>query len=416
MQIKKVDVIVVGGGVIGVSVAYYTASQGASVLLIERGRLGSGSSYGNSGLLVPSHCQPLPSPGVIAKGLRYLLEPEGSFYIRIRPDMSLAKWLWKFCRSCNEKHLYHSIGVFRKLSLESLELHQELAALGGSEYEYAQDGLLTLYSDDKAFKEAQDYASSMKTYGIEAAVLDGDGVRNMEPEVGPQVIGGLFHSIDGRLNPAAFVAWLAREAAAKGVQYLTDTEVFWLEAGHRKVTTVVTTHGDFQADQIVLAGGAWIPRLARQLGARIPIRAAKGYSLTFDRPENSPKLPLLLDDARVAVTPYSGALRLAGTLELTGMDLDIDRSRLEAIRTQTYRYLPRLGGMSIKEIWPGLRPCTPDGLPIFGRLRPYSNILIAGGHGTKGMLLGPVTGKYMSQMLAGVSIGMMERSLKPNRF
>lgn len=417
MQAKKmVDVIVIGGGVVGVSIAYYTASQGASVLLIEKGPLGSGSSYANSGLLVPSHCQPLPSPGVISKGLRFLLERQSPFYIRLGLDMDLVRWVWKFCRSCNEKHLYHSVGVFRKLSMESLELHKELAEQGASEYQYAQKGLLTLYSDDKAFEEGRDYASRMKTYGIEAEVLSAEKVRDMEPGVGPQVVGGLFHGIDGRLDPAAFVSWLGRQAEAKGVEYLTDTEVFWFESSRRKVTTVVTTRGDFQADQVVLAGGAWTSRLARLLGVRIPIRAAKGYSLTFKRPENAPKIPLLLDEARVAVTPFSDSLRLAGTLELSGMDRTIDRSRLEAILTQTYRYLPKLGGMEVKEIWPGLRPCTPDGLPVLGRLRPHTNVFIAGGHGTKGMLLGPVTGKYMSRMLAGDSIGMMERSLRPDRF
>jgi D-amino-acid dehydrogenase len=416
MQTRKVDVIVVGGGVIGVSIAYYTASRGASVLLIERGRIGSGSSYGNAGLLVPSHCQPLPSPGVISKGLRYLLDPAGPFYVRLRPDMDLARWLWSFCRSCTQRHLYHSVGIFRKLSIESLELHQELAARGGSEYEYTQKGLLTLYSEEKSFNEGQDYASLMKSYGIEATVLSSGQVREMEPHVGPRVIGGLFHGIDGSLDPAAFVGWLARETEAQNVQYLTDTEVFWLEASHRKVTKVSTTHGDFRGDQIVLASGAWIPRLALQLGIKVPIRAAKGYSMTFQRPENSPMLPLLLDDARVAVTPYSSTLRLAGTLELSGMDPSIDRARLEAILSQTYHYLPTLGGMDIKEIWAGIRPCTPDGLPVLGKLHPYSNVFIAGGHGTKGMLLGPVTGQYMSRMLSGESIGMMERSLKANRF
>lgn len=416
MQMNKKDVIVVGGGVVGVSIAYYTALEGASVLLIERDRIGSGSSHGNAGLLVPSHCQPLPSPGVMAKGLRYLLERDSAFYIRLRPDLGLAKWLWRFCRSCNDKHLYHCVGVFRKLSMESLDLHKELAQRGGAEYEFAQNGLLTLYTEEKSFQESQDYAARMRTYGIESMVLNGDEVREREPEAGPQVIGGLFHGIDGSLDPAAFVAWLSREAQAVGVEFATNTEVFGLEAEHRRITKVVTTRGDFLADQVVLASGAWIPYLARQLDLKVPIRSAKGYSMTFQRSANAPHLPLLLDEARVAVTPYEESIRLAGTLELTGDDLAIDRRRLESIRIQAHRYLPRLGDLKITEIWPGLRPCTPDGLPIFGRLRPYSNLLIAGGHGTKGMLLGPVTGKYLSQMLMGRSIGMMERSLRPNRF
>jgi D-amino-acid dehydrogenase len=416
MQNEKVDVIIIGGGVIGVCIAYYAASEGASVLVLDKNGIGSGSSHGNAGLLVAGECRPLPSPGVISDGLRYLSDPDGPLYIRFSADFDLMRWLWKFCRSCNEKHLHHSIGIFRKLGSESLALHEELAQAGGASYEYRHDGLLTLFTTEKSISENREYSARVRSYGIETEVLSGEEVRERVPAAGPGIVGGLLRKIDGCLDPAAFVGWLAGEAESRGVMFLPGTEVFWLETGHRRVTRVVTTRGDFAGEQVVLAAGAWNHQLARYLRSNVPLQPAKGYSLTFHRPENAPEIPLLLEEARVAVTPFADSLRLAGTLELAGMDLVLSRRRLKAIEAQTYRYLPRLGGMEIKEIWRGLRPCTPDGLPIFGWLRPYDNVLIAGGHGTKGMLLGPVTGKYVSRMLGGQSIGMMERSLRPNRF
>jgi D-amino-acid dehydrogenase len=417
MQPNRTDIIVIGGGVIGVSIAYYSALNGASVLVIDRNQIGSGgSSSGNAGLLVPSHCNPLPNPGVIAKGIKCLLDPEGPFYIRMRSNKDLAGWLWKFYRCCNEKHLYHCVGIFRKLGSESIQLHQELAAAGGDKYQFSQNGILKLFLSEKAFEEAQEDAGGVKSCGAGSKILTGEEVRDLEPAAGSQVVGGMLSSIDGSIDPGCFVKWLARESEKIGVRFLSDTEAFWLTTDRRKVNGVMTTRGELSADQVVLASGAWLPLLVSQLGVKIPLQAAKGYSLTYRAPHHGPRLPMLLEEARVAVTPLKETLRLSGTLELSGLDLTINRKRLKAIATQTYHFLPKLGKLDIKEVWRGLRPCTPDGLPVMGRLHPWSNVYVAGGHATKGMSLAPATGKYLSKILAGESIGMLERSLRPNRF
>ncbi len=416
MQPRKNDVIIIGGGVIGVSVAYYAADLGASVLVIEKNHIGAGSSCGNAGLLVPSHCNPLPTPGVVARGIRYLFNPEGPFYIHFRADLELVRWLWRFYRFCNAKHFYHCVGIFSKMGRESLQLHRQLADLGGHRYQFRQDGMLNLYITDQAFQEAREDVVRVKSCGEHSVILDADEARELEPAAGVRVVGGILNKIDGCIDPLEFVKWLAEKAREKGVRFLVDTEVFWLKTDRRRVSKVVTTRGDFEAGQVVLATGAWLPLLAAELEAKIPIEAAKGYSMTFAKTPGAPQIPLILEEARVAVTPFADALRLAGTLELSGLDLAIGRRRLKAIESETYRYLPKLGGLEIREIWRGLRPCTPDGLPVIGRLRPWSNVFVAGGHATKGMSLGPVTGKYLSQMLVGESIGMLERSLSPNRF
>lgn len=416
MLSRKVDVLIVGGGVIGVSTAYYAASIGASVLLVEKGNIGSGSSHGNAGLLASGHCTPLPGPGVLAEGLTSLMDPGGPFYIRPRLEVELLRWMWRFYRSCNEKHYDYAVGILKKLCAEGLELHREMAAIGGDEYEYAQRGLITLYLSGKSLDGARRHAAKMRELGVESTFLSGDRVRELEPQVGPRVASGIRHPMDGHIDPGAFVRWLAAKAAEKGAYFLTDAEIYRFEADRRKVTRVMSTRGEIRADQVVLAGGAFIPQLAGQLGVRIPIQAAKGYSYTFSRTCCGPGFPLLLGEARVAVTPYAETLRFAGTLELAGLDFGINERRLQALRSRACAYLPQLGEMPVKEIWRGLRPCTPDGLPVLGRLHPHLNVVVAGGHGTKGMLLGPITGKYVSRVLAGLSPGEIEGPLSPRRF
>jgi D-amino-acid dehydrogenase len=413
---RNADIVIVGGGVIGVCVAYFAAYEGASVIVIERDRIPCGSSYGNAGLLVTSHYQPLPSPRIIAEGMRELFKPSGAFSILPRADLGLMSWFWKFYRSCSEKHLLHAMSVFRQLGQESFLLHCDLAERGGSHYEYEQRGVLSLYTTFKGFEEARKGADLMKKYGVQWIALSSQEVQQRDPSIRTQVAGGILHPRDGRLQPAAFVEWLAGEARSRGVQFSTDTEVFGFGKTQRRVDKVHTTRGDIQGDQVVLAAGAWTSSLSRKLGVRLPIEGGKGYSFTFERPQTSPQYPLLLEELRVALTPFNGTFRATGVLELSGLNLTIDERRLRGIQQQASIFMPELRDMKLLEIWRGLRPCTPDGLPILGRLHPWNNVWVASGHATKGMSLGPATGKWMSDLLSGKSLGSVERSLAANRF
>jgi D-amino-acid dehydrogenase len=173
------------------------------------------------------------------------------------------------------------------------------------------------------------------------------------------------------------------------------------ETAGRRIAAVRTTRGDFRPGQVVLAAGAWSPAVARDLSLKLPIQAAKGYSLTFRRPDSAPSLPLVLSEARVAVTPMGPLLRFAGTLELAGMDLSFNRRRVDAIRQGPHRYLAGLEDLELVERWRGLRPVTPDGLPIVGRAPGCENLIVAAGHAMIGQSLGPITGKLVAQMACG---------------
>jgi D-amino-acid dehydrogenase len=411
---ERADVIVIGGGIIGVCVAYFLAERGINAILLERNEICSGASYGNAGLVVPSHSVPLPTPGVVEKGLKWLLNPESPLYIRFRLDLELMSWLWRFWRFCTEEHVRRSLPILVAMQQESLRLFEQFAA-GGLKFSFWRKGTMTVFNTQKAFEEGVREADLLKGHGIKFQVLFGEKVREKEPFLKESVVGGIYFPDDAHLDPAQFVLALAKEVEQKGVKVLTQTEVIELQVRENIVESVVTTRGQFKADTIVLAAGAWSSNLVRNLGIKIPIQPAKGYSITFYEPNLCPSIPLMLSEVRVAVTPLNGRLRFGGTLELAGLDLSINQRRVEAIRRGATQYLPQIEAKR-EEVWRGLRPCTPDGLPIIGRPRKFDSLVIASGHGILGVSLGPVTGKLVAQLVCGEPLDFDIQPLSPDRF
>jgi D-amino-acid dehydrogenase len=246
-------------------------------------------------------------------------------------------------------------------------------------------------------------------------VLDGPAARAMEPALRPDVVGGIFFPEDALLVPDRFVKGLGRVLATLGVELRMATEVLGFRASGNRVTVVETTRGPLDADLVVLAAGAWAPGVARALGLRLPIQPAKGYSLTHRRPANGPNIPLLPAEARFSITPMGDLLRFGGTLELAGLDLSVNSRRVEALRRSARRYLVDLE-LELLEIWRGLRPCTPDGLPLLGRSARLTNLVVAAGHAMVGMVLGPVSGKLVAQVAAETAPLADITLLDPQRF
>jgi len=416
MNDRQTDVLIVGAGVVGLSVAYYAASAGAKTVVIEKGEIGSGSSWGNAGLVVPSFFEPLPGPGVIGEGVKHLFDQKGYFGINFRPDPRLFAWLLRFATHCNRREFYLHSELFMRLNQEGLQVHLELARLGGREYDFSQKGLLYLFLTSKRLAQARERAARARDAGIASEVLTGEEVRAKEPAAGREVIGGIHYATDAGLDPARFVEWLAKQAAAWGVRIMTHTEVFDFHLGRNCVNSVLTTKGEFKTEQVVLAGGAWLAPLGRRLGVNLPIEGGKGISQTFSRPKMTVRQPLILEEHHVAVSPLSHSLRITGALELSGLDLTLNPDRVRGIHRSAGCYLPLVEPLRPAEIWRGLRPCTPDGLPLVGRLQSLNNAIVAGGHDTRGMTLGPLTGQHVARLLAGQSFGDYEPMLSPARF
>ncbi len=388
----------------GINAAYRLAVRGLSVHVVDKGEVGMGSSYGNAGLVVPSHSIPLPAPGVMAQGLRWMFNQESPFYIKPRLDRQLASWLWKFRGACSRAQVERAVPVICELSMRSVGLFEELAALPGLEFDFEQCGILLSCPDQETMKEGEKEAAHLRHVGLEVDILDGRQVAGLDVGVEVACVGGVYFHQDGHLSPYRFVSGLARKANEAGAELHPQTEVLGFDRRGGQLAAVRTTRGVFAPRQVVLATGSWTPGLAAALGLRLPIQPAKGYSITFARPSESPRLPIMLAGAKVAVTPMGDKLRFAGTLELAGMDFSINRRRVEAIMKAVPQQLPQLDprGMQLEEIWRGLRPCTPDGLPFIGRARGRAsprNLVVAAGHAMIGLSLGPITGHLVSQVV-----------------
>ena len=394
------DVLVIGGGAIGVCSAYYLNQAGRSVTLIERGDICSGSSYGNAGLIVPSHSIPLAAPGVIAKGLKWMLNPESPFYIKLRFDRQLISWLWKFRKACSETQMRRAIPVIRELNFASLRLYDELAGIEDLDFGYEKRGMAIIFRTEKGFQDGIKEARLMEKNGIETRVLkeqDVDDMANTETSA----VGGVYYPQDAHINPHRYVQGLADYAAEKGVDVRTSTEVLAFESSGGRVNSIKTTRGDFSAEEIVLAGGTWSGEIAKNLGINLLIQPAKGYSGTFKRTADCPDIPFGLAESKVVLTPMGDTMRIAGTLELAGLDQSVNMRRVQAVLKSIPAYFPEIDSdaLELLEIWRGLRPCTPDGLPYLGRSQQYDNLTIAAGHAMIGMSLSPITGKLVSQIV-----------------
>jgi len=415
---RKTETLVIGGGAIGICCAYYLNKLGKNVAVVEKDDICAGSSYGNAGLIVPSHSIPLAAPGVIVQGLKWMFNPESPFYIKPRFQREFLSWLWKFRGACNERRVRRAIPVLQSISVASLKLFEELTALEGVDFGFEKKGKLEIFRTLKSFNNALKDEHLLKEFGIENQMLEGHDLKEFLAGLQTTAVGGIYRPLDAHLIPDRFVRRLARHIEKEGVRLLKSVEVIGFEVSGRKVTNVKTTRGDISAAEVILAGGSWSADLARELNIRLMIEPAKGYSLTFKRPATGPSIPLMLSEAKVAVTPMEDTIRFAGTLELAGFDLSVDNRRVKAILKAVPAYLPDLepDNLELIEIWRGLRPCSPDGLPYIGRTRKYDNLIVAAGHGMLGISLAPITGKIVSQLAANQTPAIDIAALGIERF
>jgi D-amino-acid dehydrogenase len=411
------DVLVIGGGVIGVCAAYYLLEEGRQVTILERDAVCSGSSYGNSGLIVPSHSIPLPVPGAATRALKWMLDPESPFYIRPRFSLDLFSWLWQFRAASTERRMRNSVRVLIELSQASIALYDELIAQEQIECNYHRRGLLILYKTARGYREGLREAQMIQEHGLKTEQMTGLEVHEMEPHVRSDIAGGVYHQGDAHLDPAKFVHGLASSVRELGGTIQEGVEVLGFETSGNRIVTVNTAQGAYHPEQVVLATGSWSPGLVRDLRLKLPVQPAKGYSVTFKRGRNSLTLPLLLSEAKVGVNPMGPVMRLAGTLEFSGLDLTINSRRVNAmIRAAGDYLLDGLESASAENAWSGLRPCTPDGLPVIGAASSLSNLVVATGHAMLGMTLGPITGKLVAQIVCRQVPTVDLAALSPDRF
>ncbi|MFZ9935757.1 MAG: NAD(P)/FAD-dependent oxidoreductase [Luteolibacter sp.] len=410
-------VVIVGGGVVGLSAAYHCLLAGRAVRVIERGGEHSPNcSTGNAGMVVPSHFVPLAAPGMIAKGLRWMFNPESPFYIRPRPSAELIRWGWLFWRHANAGHVACSRELLRDLNLESRRLFAELA--GEADFGLQQRGLLMLCKTSKALEEEADLAAAAAEIGIQARVLDPRETARLDPGIAMDVAGAVHFPQDCHLDPGRFLDTLRRRVLAMGGEVTGSTVADGFEIADGRVSALRAAGERHEGSHFVVAGGVWSPALLRQLGLRLPMQAGKGYSLTLPAPRELPELCSILVEAKVAVTPMGAKLRFAGTMEIGANDLRIDRRRVRGIVRSVSSYFPefRVDDFDGIEPWVGLRPVSPDGLPYLGKVPAIDNLIVATGHAMMGLSLGPVSGRLVADLVAGEKTHIGIGKLAPARF
>ncbi len=412
-------VLVIGGGVVGLSTAYYAARRGAEVMVVERGGADrDGCSFGNAGFVVPSHFVPLAAPGIVGQALRWMGNPASPFYVRPRWDWDLLQWGWKFYRAATAAHVARCAPLLRDLNFASRTCYEEWAAEAGDGFGLVKKGLLLLCQTPRAWEEEGKLAVRACELGVPAEVLDARAAAQREPGVRMNIAGAVYFPKDCHLDPARLMAWLQPTLARSGVGFCWHTDVNGWRVEGRRLVAAVAGGREFAADEFVLCGGVWSAGLARKLGLAMPMQAGKGYSLTLPQPRHVPECCAILTEARVAVTPLGPRLRFGGTMELAGLSLEINPVRVRGIIHAVQRYYPDFSPADFADVppWSGLRPCSPDGLPYLGRTARYTNLTIAAGHAMMGLSLGPISGKLVAALLAGEAPALDLALLSPDRY
>jgi len=413
---NKGKVIVLGGGVIGLCSAYYLKNSGFEVTILDKGDFSSGTSFGNAGMIVPSHFVPLAQPGMIAKGIKWMFDAESPFYVKPRFSRSLLDWGWKFYQHSSEKHVKGAAQLLKELNLESKKLYVSLCDQL-EDIKIDEKGLIMYCQTQRALDEEAALADQAMKLGLKAVVMDNQQLNDLDSNLTLDVKGGVYFPEDAFFSPKLFLEKLKSDLKAAGVKMVSHVDDLKFVA-HEDLKSIDTNQGLFSADQFVISAGVWTGKLAQFLGLNIPMQPGKGYSFTLEHPVETPSICSILTEAKVAVTPMSEGLRFAGTMEIGALNFDVDQRRVHGIKKSIGKYFPsfKMTDFNEAKIWTGLRPCSPDGLPYIGRTKKLPNVLLATGHGMMGMSLGPITGKLIAEIAANQSPGIEISKLAVERF
>ncbi|RMF42444.1 MAG: FAD-dependent oxidoreductase [Planctomycetota bacterium] len=397
---------VIGGGIIGLSCAWYLARRGHRVTVLDRGLIGSGCSHGNCGLVCPSHVLPLAEPGMLGMGLRALFHPRGPLRISPRPNLRRWHWFWMFARRCNRTDMLESARAIQPLLQSSLAEFQRWVADERLACEWQQKGLLFVYRDQRAWQAYRRTNDLLQLeFGEPAEEVNADEVRELEPALNDSVCGGWYYAHDTHLRPDLLLTSLRDRLAASGRVLLRENvAVASLDGQDSSCRAIVCADGSRVAvDGVVVATGAHANEFASMLGAALPVEPGKGYSVTVPPPSPTPAIPLIFPESRVAVTPFRNSLRLGSVMEFVGYNAQIPAWRIEYLKARAADYLrfPQSAIDGEQSRWFGWRPMTPDSVPIIDRSPRWVNAWVATGHNMLGLSMGPATGRLVAELVDG---------------
>lgn len=410
---------IIGGGIVGLFSAYFLQEAGHEVHIFDKGDFSDGCSFGNAGMITPSHFIPLAAPGVIAQGMRWMFDASSPFYIKPRLDLDLAHWLWRFYRSCNHRQANAAMPVLLDFNLEGKKLYREFYRKTGIDFKLEERGILMLYKTTKKEKEELETAEKAATLGIETKHLNQQQINDFEKGTTVDALGGVYWPSDAHLHPNILMGHLIHLLKIKGAVFYINKSVTNFEKKKNKITAIFCGNEKYEADTTVVTLGSWSAILLKKLGINLLIQDGKGYSVTLNQPAERPQYATLFSEAKVAVTPMGSDLRFGGTLELGGLNSGINKKRIKGILNAIPQYYPniKVEMPEEKNIWRGFRPVSPDGLPYIGRIKKYDNLIVATGHAMMGISLAPATGKMLQDIILEKKVNDHYLSFfDPNRY
>jgi D-amino-acid dehydrogenase len=403
-------VLIIGGGIIGLCSAYYLRKEGHSVTVIDKSDISSGASFVNAGYISPSHIVPLSAPGMVKNGIRMMFNQASPFYLKPRFDLDFFKWAWNFNKSATAKHVIKSAPVIKEITVFSRDLFEQMKNDQLFDFHFEKKGLLMSYQTSKFEKKESNLASIARDQGLKVEHIDKQKLREMEPKMKAE--GAFYYLDDAHSTPDDFMKSLYSYLKTQGVQFFTNEEVVDFEKNSANITSIITNQQQIKFDELIIASGSWSPILAKKLGIKMLVQAGKGYRINVKR-NTEINYPAILTELNTAVSPMDGFTRFGGTMEIAGVNTNINKIRVQQIANNAKVFYPSIAITSdeIESAACGLRPVSPDGLPFIGRSNKLENVCFATGHAMMGWSQAHATGKLISEI-----ISEKETSLNLNPF
>ena len=413
-------VVVLGGGIIGLSSAYYLSESGHDVTLIDKTDISTNCSYGNAGYVCPSHFIPLATPGIVKQGLKWMWDSRSPFYVQPRFDLSLIDWGLKFMKAATAEKVAKAAIPLRDIAILSKKYYEEWTQLPQFNFAYEQKGLLEIFQTDAGAAHAEHTVHKAHELGLsDTVLLSYDQLQALEPQTKLNAKGAIHFKCDAHLYPNKLMQQMIAHLKQAGVVFKTNEEVIGFENIHGNITKVKTDQSIYDADTVVIATGSWSRELAAKMQVKIPLVAGRGYSVTLENSTYTINHPAVLIEGRAALTPMDGnKIRFGGTMEITSTNTPPRIERVEGLLAAVKRFYPEFDVPvpAIDNIWYGFRPCSADGLPYIGRTNRWKNVVMATGHSMLGLSLGAGTGKLVNEIVNEESLSMDLTPFNPNRF
>lgn len=411
-------VVVVGGGVVALASAYRLAKAGCSVTVIESATVGAAATHGNAAKIALAESGPVPAPGVVLQGLRWMLKPDSPLHVKASLAPNFLKFMATMARHCNAEDFRRGLETHLRMASDANDLLDEYQR-DGVDFEMHSSGVLLAFETTERYEAHSASLPIYADFDIEPEHLDRDGVQRVEPALSHGIKHGLYFDRDRQVEPDSLVRGIVKRCAELGVEIREHTEIRTFDVAGNRVAGVITTTGErIECETLLLAAGVWSGPLSKELGAPMPIRPGKGYSVDYRPAPVQLQTSLTFEDARVAVTPLNGMVRLAGTMEFGGFEGTINYTRVHAIQraaTEGFKEWGEPAGAQTP--WAGLRPMTPDGMPIIGKFDNFTNAYVASGHGMLGLTLAPGTAEIVTDLIVdGATPDDIYHLITPNRF